>query len=282
VDQINEAFERSERITCVAALWAMRGTAMAPNERAKRNHDELFPGHVSTLAATDPELIETFDNFAFDEVLAHSKLEARTRLMVQLASMIACQALREYRVMVGAALTVGVTPVEIKEIVYQAVPYVGMAKVFDFIHATNEALAERGVALPLPGQATTTSENRTEKGLAAEKQIVGDAFVAKLYASSPADELHIQRYLSANCFGDNYTRTGVDIPTRELLTFSMLVSLGGCDPQVKGHVAANLNVGNDRVRLIDVVTQLLPFIGYPRTLNALRAIDEVAPPVAKQ
>jgi 4-carboxymuconolactone decarboxylase len=251
---------------------------MAPNARARKNHDELFPGHVSALAATDPELIESFDNFAFDEVLAHGKLDVRTRLMVQLASMIACQALREFRVMLGAALAVGVTPVEIKEIVYQAVPYVGMAKAFDFIHATNEVFTERGVALPLPGQSTTTPENRAEKGLAAEKQIVGDAFVEKLYASSPADELHIQRYLSANCFGDHLTRAGVDIPTRELLTFSMLVSLGGCEPQVKGHVAANLNVGNDRARLIDVLTQLLPFIGYPRTLNALRALDEAAPP----
>ena len=67
------------------------------------------------------------------------------------------------------------------------------------------------------------------------------------------------------------------MPTRELLTLSMLVSLGGCEAQVKGHVAANLNVGNDRALLIDVLTQLLPFIGYPGTLNALRAIDEVAP-----
>ena len=75
----------------------------------------------------------------------------------------------------------------------------------------------------------------------------------KLYAAAPADEQHIQRYLSANCFGDYLTRTGIDVPTRELLTFSMLVALGGCDPQVKGHVAANLNVGNDRARLIDVV-----------------------------
>ena len=100
----------------------------------------------------------------------------------------------------------------------------------------------------------------------------------KLYASAPADEQHIQRFLSANCFGDYVTRSGVDIPTRELLTFSMLVSLGGCDAQVKGHVGANLNVGNDRSRLIDVLTQLLPFIGYPRTLNGLRAVDEVAPP----
>jgi 4-carboxymuconolactone decarboxylase len=254
---------------------------MAPNACARKNHDELFPGHVSTLAATDPELIETFDNFAFDEALAHGNLDARTRLMVQLASMIACQALREYRVMLGAALAVNVTPVEIKEIVYQAVPYVGMAKVFDFIHATNEVLAERGVALPLPGQSTTTPETRAEKGVAVQKQIIGGDVVEKLYASAPADELHIQRFLSANCFGDNYTRTGLDAPMRELLTFSMLVSLGGCDPQVKGHVAANLNVGNDRARLIDVLTQLLPFIGYPRTLNALRALDEAAPPLAK-
>ena len=227
---------------------------------------------------TDPELIEIFDNLAFDEVLRHGNLDARTRLMTQLASMIASQALREYRVMLGAALNVGVTPVEIKEIVYQAVPYVGMAKVFDFIHATNEVLTERSVALPLPGQSTTTPENREEKGLEVQKQIVGSDVVENLYASAPADQQHIQRYLSANCFGDYLTRTGIDVPTRELLTFSMLVSLGGCEAQVKGHVAANLNVGNDRARLIDVVTQLLPFIGYPRTLNGLRVVDEVTAP----
>ena len=248
---------------------------MAPNDRACKTHDELYPGHVSTLAMTDPELIETFDNFAFDEVLRHGSLDIRIRLMVQLASIIASQALREYRAMLGAALTAGVTPVQVKEIVYQAVPYLGVAKVFDFIHATNDVLTERGIKLPLSGQSTTTPENRAQKGLAVQKQIIGSDVVEKLYNSSPTDQMHIQRFLSANCFGDHYTRTGIDVPTRELLTFSMLVSLGGCDPQVKGHVAANLNVGNNRARLIDVLTQLLPFIGYPRTLNGLRAVDEV-------
>src|SRR5919199_158903 len=173
---------------------------MAPNERARKNHDELFPGHVSTLAVTDPQLIEPFGNFPLDPVLRDSTLDVRTRLMVQLAAMIAAQALREYRVMLGAALTVGVTPVEIKEIVYQAVPYVGMAKVFDFIHATNEVLTERGVILPLPGQPTTTPETRAEQGLAVQKQIVGNEVVERLYASAPDDERHIQRYLSAHCF----------------------------------------------------------------------------------
>ena len=120
-----------------------------PMSKRARTTISYFRGHVSTLAVTDPELIEIFDNFAFDEVLRHGNLDPKTRLMVQLASIIACQALREYRVMLGAALTVGVTPVEVKEIVYQAVPYVGMAKVFDFIHATNDMLTEQGVDVAL-------------------------------------------------------------------------------------------------------------------------------------
>jgi 4-carboxymuconolactone decarboxylase len=247
---------------------------MRITETARKNHEDLFPNRTSTLQVTDPELIEVFDNFAFDEVLAYGNLDTRTRLMVILASMIASQALGEYRVMLGGALNVGVTPVEVKEIVYQAVPYVGMAKVFDFIHATNEVLTEHGVQLPLPGQSTTTPDTRAQKGREVQKQIVGDDVVEKLYASAPPDQQHIQHFLSANCFGDYLTRGGIDIPTRELITFSMLVALGGCDPQVKGHVAANLRVGNDRAKLIDVLTQLLPFIGYPRTLNGLRAIDE--------
>jgi 4-carboxymuconolactone decarboxylase len=130
---------------------------MAISETARKNHDELFPGHVSKLKVADPELIQVFDNFAFDEVLQHTGLDTRTRLMVQLAALIGARALSEYRVMLGAALTAGVTPVEAREIVYQAVPYTGMGPAFDFIHATNDVLTERGVRLPLDGQATTTS-----------------------------------------------------------------------------------------------------------------------------
>ena len=222
---------------------------MAISETAQKNHDQLFPGHVSTLAVTDPELIEVFDNFAFDEVLAHGSLDTRTRLMVQLAALIACQALSEYRVMLGAALTVGVTPVEVKEIVYQAVPYVGMGKVFDFLHATNEVLTERGVELPLEGQSTTTPETRAENGLAVQEQIVGADRVAahvrigaRRRAAHPAVPVGQLLRRPLHPHRASTSRPASCSPSR------MLVSLGGCDPQVKGHVAANLNVGNDRAR----------------------------------
>jgi len=155
------------------------------------------------------------------------------------------------------------------------VPYVGLAKVFDFLHATNDVLTERGVELPLPGQSTPTPETRRDEGMAVQKHIVGAERVDAMYGAASDDEKHFQRYLSANCFGDYLTRNGLDVRTRELLTFSMLVALGGADPQVKGHVAANLNVGNDRGILLGVLTVLLPFIGYPRTLNGLSAVNDI-------
>ncbi|MFD7284567.1 carboxymuconolactone decarboxylase family protein [Streptomyces sp. NPDC059863] len=249
-----------------------------PGDAAAAVHERLFPGYASTLTVTDPELIAYFDDFAFDEVLRHTGyLDERTRLMTQLAAMIAVGAVAEYRVMLGAALTVGVTPVEAKEIVYQAVPYAGMARVFDFLHATNDVLTGRGIELPLEGRSTTGLDTRTAQGLAVQKRIIGEKAVDAMYANAPADEQHIQRFLSGNCFGDHYTRTGLDVPVRELLTFAMLAALGGADAQVKGHITANLNVGNTRATLLAVLTGLLPFIGYPRTLNALAAVDASAP-----
>jgi 4-carboxymuconolactone decarboxylase len=249
---------------------------MSISEIAAKNHEELFPNHKSKLKITDPELLDVFDNFAFDEVLNYGNLDSKTRLMIILGSMIASQALGEYKVMLGGALNVGVTPIEVKEIVYQAVPYVGIAKVFDFIHAANEILESRGIKLPLEGQSTTSPETRFEKGLELEKSMFGD-MIDKMYKESPTNQIHIQKYLSANCFGDYYTRKGLGIKTRELLTFSMILSLGGCEPQLKGHIQGNLNVGNDKETLLSAVTQLLPYVGYPRALNAIRCLNEVVP-----
>jgi 4-carboxymuconolactone decarboxylase len=109
-----------------------------------------------------------------------------------------------------------------------------------------------------------------------QKAVVGDR-LEKMYADSPPNQIHIQKYLSANCFGDYAARSGIDLKTRELLTFSMLMALGGCEPQLNGHIQGNITVGNDKERLLSVVTQLLPYVGYPRTLKAIRCINEVLP-----
>lgn len=237
----------------------------------------VFSEGIPVDGAKDPELFEIFDNFALGEVLGHGGLDARTRLMCILASNVASQGRAAFRATLDAALGAGVTPVEVKEVLYQAVPYIGMAKVADFIGAANDVLEARGVGLPLEGQSTTTPADRFEKGLAVQRSIFGAGHIDAMREAAPENQKHIQQYLSDNCFGDFLTRGGLDVKTRELVTFSLLVSLGGCEPQVKGHIAGNVNLGNDKAVLLAVVTQLLPYIGYPRTLNAIGCLNEVQP-----
>ena len=115
-----------------------------------------------------------------------------------------------------------------------------------------------------------------EKGVALQKSIFGAA-IDKNYETAAPNQLYIQKLLSANCFGDYQTRPTLDVKLRELLTYSILISLGGCESQVKGHIQGNVNVGNDKATLLAVTTQLLPSIGYPRTLNAIASLNEVIP-----
>jgi alkylhydroperoxidase/carboxymuconolactone decarboxylase family protein YurZ len=112
--------------------------------------------------------------------------------------------------------------------------------------------------------------------LVATPEMPTDDLIPSILALSP-DTKHIQNWLTANCFGDHYTRTGLEFATRELLTFVIIVAQGGCDSQARGHVAGNVRVGNSRDVLLDALSQLVPYIGYPRTLNGLAAINEIAP-----
>ena len=87
---------------------------------------------------------------------------------------------------------------------------------------------------------------------------------------------HINYWLADNCFGDYYTRTGLDYKQREMITFCFLAAQGGCEPQLTSHAAANMKIGNDKVFLIKIISQCLPYIGYPRSLNALRCVNDAA------
>lgn len=200
---------------------------------------------------TDPEFIERFEHFAFDEVVNEEgqQLDDVTRHMAITATLLGCQGIDEFPLEVPRALDAGLTPVMLKEVIYQAVDYLGIGRVRPFLDAANDILTARGVDLPLEGQATTTMEDRLEKGV----QVQAD-----------------------NCFGDYYTRTGLDLKQREMITFCFLAAQGGCEPQLTAHAKGNMNLGNDKDFLIKVVSQCLPYIGYPRSLNAEACINKAA------
>lgn len=245
---------------------------MSISQKAQEYHERMFPGYESKLLETDPEFIELFDNFAFDEVVNYDDLDDKTRMMAILATLLGCQGIDEFKAMLTAAYNLKITPVEMKEIVYQAVAYLGIGRVFPFIHAVNDFCVANGIDLPLEGQSTTTVENRLEKGRQAQVDIFGES-MRDFYRSGDDDSKHINYWLTDNCFGDYYTRNGLDYKQREMITFCLLAAQGGCEPQLISHAAVNVRLGNDKEFLIKVISQCIPFIGYPRSLNALRCVQ---------
>lgn len=253
--------------------------AGASNEWLEPVTDEEYdklPASGELLSVTDPEYIQRFEAFAYGEVAGQVKdqLDDHTRYISYLATLLGCQGIDTYRELLPVALDKGVTPVEVKEIVYQATAYLGMGRVRPFLSATNEILSSRGIPLPLAPQSTTTMDTRRKAGTQAQVECFGEG-MRDFWKSGPDDSRHINLWLADNCFGDYYTRTGLDLKTRELITFCFLSAQGGCEPQLKSHIAGNYKVGNSKDLLIAVISANIPFIGYPRTLNALGCIRSV-------
>lgn len=248
---------------------------MAISDFAKDYHRKMFPDYTSDFMRTDPEFIESFDNFAFDEVINQpgAEVDDKTRFLAILSTLLGCQGIDEFKKMVPASLNFGVTPVEIKETVYQAVAYLGIGRVFPFLSAVNDIFEAKGILLPLEGQATATTENRREAGTQTQVDIFGEG-MRDFWRSGVEESRHINLWLADNCFGDYYTRMGLDYKQREMITFCFLSAQGGCEPQLTAHAAANMRIGNDKQFLISVVSQCVPYIGYPRSLNALSCINK--------
>lgn len=225
---------------------------------------------MEQLRKTDPEFMERFEHFAFGEVVNEEgqQLEASTRYLAVMSVLIGCQGVEVFRMLLPEALEQGLTPVMVKEVVYQAVDYLGFGRVLPFLQVVNQVLSDKGVELPLEGQATTTMENRLEKGAQVQVDIFGEG-MKDFWKKG-----HINRWLAANCFGDYYTRNGLDLKQRELITFCFLAAQGGCEPQLTSHAQGNMKLGNDQAFLIRVVSQCVPYIGYPRSLNAIACVNK--------
>lgn len=248
---------------------------MAMTEFSKKYKVKIFRGCESELIETDPEFMERFNHFVFDEVVNQVKLDDRIGFMAILAALLGCQGKEAFRELLPAAMDLGVTPVEVKEIVYQAAAYLGMGRVLPFLKITNEVLTEKGVSLPLEGQAGNTVENRRETGTQVQVEIFGEG-MQDFWQSGPRESRHINQWLAENCFGDYYTRNGLDYKQREMITFCFLAAQGGCEPQLTSHAAANMRIGNGKEFLIRIISQCLPYIGYPRSLNALSCVNAAA------
>lgn len=245
------------------------------NEKALESIKELNPDFNLELETTDPEFIELFRNFLFGEANVESKLDKRSKFLVTLATLITNQSYKLYLKVVKTALNNGIKPVEIKEVLYQSTAYIGMSKVYDFLDLTNKIFKDENISLPLESQSTTNFENRRDEGYRIQCDYFGKENIDAMFNNAVEGQEHFNEFLADYCFGNFYTRKGLSDQDRELITFTFIANLRGCENQLRGHTAGNLAVGNDKDKLISAITIMLPFIGFPRTLNAVAIVNEI-------
>lgn len=117
-------------------------------------------------------------------------------------------------------------------------------------------------------------QTRLQRGWELLKQVddaVGEAVIDSLSGIAP----DLGRYIVEFAFGDIYAREGLSLQERELVTITSLLTAGGCDSQLRVHLNGALNVGVAPEKIVEALIQCVPYVGFPRVLNAVSAAKEV-------
>lgn len=236
---------------------------------------ELFDGVPVKDEGTDPEFMRILQRFIFGEVCYTGSLDNQERELITITVLTVNQTIPQLKAHIRACLIVGCSPIEIREAIYQCAPFIGFPKTLNAIAAMNEVFGSQNISLPLESQETVQEENRYEAGLAIQAPIYGTEIKDK-YAWLPEEFAEaIPRYLTEFGFGDFSTRGGMDGKMRELLTLVLLAALGGAELQVRSHAIGALKVGNSKEEIFAALLHAMPYMGFPRMLNALNSIKDV-------
>lgn len=242
-------------------------------ELSKQKYQELF-NEVSTDNPTDPEFMNILKNLIFGEIFYVGDLSDTNRELITVTVLAVQQTLPQLKAHTKVALHIGVTPVAIKEAIYQLAPFIGFPKTLNAIATINEVFVENNIHLPLPNQGTIKEEQRFTSGKQIQYPIYGDEIKERFQTLPSPFKEAIPTFLTAFGFGDFHTRTGLDIQTRELLILCCLTTLG-LEKQIFAHVLGNLKVGNTKETLLAALLHCAPYIGFPNSINAINFIKEL-------
>ena len=247
---------------------------MTRTDICKENYRTLFKGEALPKEGTDTEMMAILQKYIFGEVFTVGELDIKTREMITVTSLAVQQTLPQLKAHLNGALNAGATPIELREAIYQLAPFIGFPKTLNAITVMNEVFKERGISLPLKSTETVKEEERYQRGFEIQNPLYGDE-IEKALEGLPEDMgADVSRFLTEVCFGDFYTREGLDIKIRELLFISALVTTGNT-VTLKSHIKGNLKAGNSKETVAAAIVQCLPYVGFPNTIAALKTLKEV-------
>lgn len=265
-------------ITAAALVCSLSATAQTEEnmdriEACKQNYRTLFGGEALTGQGTDPEMMDILQKFIFGDVFQTGDLTIKQREMITCITLATMQTLPQLKAHAGAALNVGVTPEELREVMYLTAPFIGFPKMLNAVATVNEVFTERGISLPLEKQGKVTEETRHETGKAIQDKLYPGGIASVMEGVPGNMGKDVEQFLTDYFFGDIYSRGALDLQTRELLGYCVLTTLEA-ESQLHSHYHGNINAGNSPETLTAAVIQCLPYIGFPAAIKALRIIKE--------
>lgn len=260
-------------LTGMVSVKAQTDNQMNRIETCKENYRTLFRGEALTGQGSDPEMMDILQKFIFGEVFTTGDLSLKQREMITCITLATMQTLPQLKAHAGAALNVGVTPLELREAMYLTAPFIGFPKMLNAVSTVNEVFKERGISLPLENQTTVTEDNRHEQGAAIQDKLYHGGISGVLSGIPGNLDEDVSRFLTDYFFGEIYTRGTLDIPTKELLGYCILTTLEA-ESQLQSHFHGNIKAGNSPQTVASAVIQTLPYIGFPAAIKALRIIKQ--------
>jgi len=260
-------------LTGMVSVKAQTDNQMNRIETCKENYRTLFRGEALTGQGSDPEMMDILQKFIFGEVFTTGDLSLKQREMITCVTLATMQTLPQLKAHAGAALNVGVTPLELREAMYLTAPFIGFPKMLNAVSTVNEVFKERGISLPLENQTTVTEDNRHEQGAAIQDKLYHGGISGVLSGIPGNLDEDVSRFLTDYFFGEVYTRGTLNIPTKELLGYCILTTLEA-ESQLQSHFHGNIKAGNSPQTVASAVIQTLPYIGFPAAIKALRIIKQ--------
>ena len=243
----------------------------------KQNYTSLFGGEALNGKGTDPEMMDILQKYIFGEIFRTGDLDMKTRELITCVTLAAMQQLPQLKAHSAAALNVGVSPIQLREAIYQCASIIGFPKTLNALGALNSTFEERGIKLPLESQATATEDSRNKIGQKMQQSSYDYSNAIKDALKGLPDGMNEEaaRYFTEVNFGDFQSRSGLELKTRKLLSFCAITSLG-VDELLPLSLESNLKAGNSIETVTAAAIQCMPYIGFPLAIKALKAISDNA------
>jgi len=118
------------------------------------------------------------------------------------------------------------------------------------------------------------SNEKLLKGLKVRRQVLGDAHVDRSFANATHLDQEFQDFITETAWGGVWSRPGLDLKTRHMITVAVLAALGR-ENEMNIHIPATLNTGITPEEMREVLLQVAVYAGLPAALSAFNIAKKI-------